>query len=147
MKMGQLTDEHSDPSPDSVTRGHEPDPLRVRLLVWSLVGFIGFAVVAHVGIWYVMKHDTDQPRYVDRRRSVARPDPGPPAGAPPLQPTPRHDVVPWQDVAELRAAEDRVFGEMGWRVENGRAVIPDSIVRAVAARTATRPAGLGGGDK
>jgi hypothetical protein len=147
MNMGQLPDEHPDPSPDSVTRGHESDPLRVRLLVWSVVGFIGFAGVAHIGIWYVMKHYMNDPRAVDRARSVARPDPGPPAGAPPLQPSPRHDVVPWQDVADMRAAEDRVFGEMGWRVENERAVIPDSVVRAVAARASTRPTGAGGGGK
>jgi hypothetical protein len=146
--MPQLPDRHPDPSPATVARGHEQDPLPVRATVWLVVAFIGFAAVAHAGIWFVLKHEVRQPRAVDRPRSVVRPDPGPPAGAPALQPTPRHDETPWEDVAGMHEAEDGVFDAMGWTVEDGRARIPDAVVRAVAARAATRaapPTANGGG--
>src|SRR5258706_13666786 len=135
---------HSDLSHDAVARGHEPDPLRVRALVWLVAAFIAFAVVAHVGIWFLLKRYANEPRSVDRARSVARPDTDPPAGAPPLQPMPGHDLVPWQDVAAMHEAEDRVFAAIGWPVENGRARIPDAGVPAVAARATSRPASGGG---
>src|SRR5260221_6051884 len=115
-----------DPRHDVVARGHEPDPLRVRALVWFVAAFIAFAMVTHVGIWLLLKRYANEPRAVDRARSVARPDAGPPAGAPPLQPMPGHDLVPWQDVAAMHEHEDRVFAAIGWPVENGRAEIPDS---------------------
>jgi hypothetical protein len=138
-RTGQL-----DPRHDAVARGHEPDPLRVRALVLFVIAFIAFAIVAHVGIWLLLKRYANESRAVDQARSVARPDTGPPAGAPPLQPTPGHDFVPWQDVAAMHEAEDRVFASIGWPVENGRARIPDAVVRAIAARATSRPTSGGG---
>src|SRR5258706_16383612 len=126
MRTGQPDSRH-----DAVTRGHESDSLRVRALVWLVTAFIAFAVVAHIGVWFLLKRSASVPRAVDRPRSVVRPDAGPPAGAPPLQPMPNHDFAPSQDVAAMHQEEDTVFAAIGWPVENGRARIPDSVVRAV----------------
>jgi hypothetical protein len=132
------------PDPVAIARGHEPDPLRVRAMVWFVIGFIAFAIAAHFGIWLLLKHDVSKPRFVDRPRSVMHAESGPPSGAPALQPMPQHDVVPWQDAAEMRAAENRVFTQLGWSPdEHGRARIPDSVISAVAARSSTRPATRG----
>jgi hypothetical protein len=134
-----------DPAPPaSIAAGHEPDPLRVRALVWFVIGFIAFAIVAHWGIWLLLKHDIRQPRYADRPRSIVHADPGPPADAPALQPTPQHDVVPWQDAVEMRDAENQIFTQLGWTLDDhGHARIPDSIIRAVAARSSTQPSTRG----
>jgi hypothetical protein len=132
------------PDPQAIDGGHEPDPLRVRAMVWSVIGFIAFAILAHAGIWFLLKHDVGKPRFVERPRSVVHPDAGPPSDAPAIQPMPQHDVVPWQDAADMRAAEDRVFTQLGWSLdEHGRARIPDSVVSAVAARSSTRPSTRG----
>jgi hypothetical protein len=146
--MSETATEQVDPWQEAVARGHEPDRVRFRTLAWLVTGFIGFAVVSHVALWFLLVRLTDAPRAVDRPRSVARSDASPAAGAPPLQPIPGHDEAPWQDVAAMRAAEDRVFGQMGWKVERGRARIPDGVIRAVATVSGTRPStrpGPGGG--
>lgn len=139
--MSQREFAQPDPAPaDSITAGHEPDTLRVRAIVWLVVGFIAFAIVMHWGIWLLLKHDVAQPRYTDRPRSIVHADPGPPSEAPALQPIPQHDVVPRQDAAEMREAENHIFTQLGWSLDaHGHARIPDSIIRTVAARSSTRP--------
>jgi hypothetical protein len=132
------------PQPGAIGAGHEPDPMSVRAMVWFVIGFIAFAIAAHWGIWLLLKHDVRQSRYIDRPRSIVHADPGPPSGAPALQPMPHHDVVPWQDAAEMHEAENRVFTQLGWTPDDhGHARIPDSIITAVAARSATRPSTQG----
>lgn len=146
--MSELRKGQVDPWHETLARGHEPDRVRFRALVWLVVGFVGFAVVSHAALWFLLLRYADEPRAADRPLSVARRDAGPAVGAPPLQPIPGHDEAPWQDVAAMRAAEDRVFGQMGWKVERGRARIPDDVIRTVAKVGATRPAtrpGPGGG--
>ena len=138
--MSQTPTAHHVPSSESLARGHEPDGLRMRTLVWLVVGFIAFAVAVQIGIWFVLKHYTHGPRAADRARSVARVEAGPPADAPPLQPTPGHDRAPWQDVAAMRASEDQVFAQMGWTVKGGHARIPDAVVHAVSSGSTTAPA-------
>ena len=139
--MSEMRSRQSDA--DAIARGHEPDQLRVRAIVWFVIGFIAFAIVAHWGIWLVLKHYVGQPRFVDRPRSVVQAEAGPPSGAPALQPIPDHDEAPREDVAAMHAAEDRVFRQLGWSAEGGRVRIPDSVISAVAARAATQPAGGG----
>ena len=143
--MSEMRSEQSGPQHDTVTRGHEPDSLRVRAAVWLVVAFIGFAIIAHIGVWFLLKRYASAPRAVDRPRSVARPETRPPAGAPPLQPMPNYDLVPSEDLAEMHREENWVFAAIGWPVENGRARIPDSVLKAVAARATSRP--TSGGDK
>lgn len=147
--MSEAQTEQVDSREEARKRGHEPDRLRVRALVWLVIGFVAFAVASHAGLWFLLKGYTDEPRAADERRSVARAEAAPAAGAPPLQPIPGHDEVPWQDLARVRAKEDDVFAAMGWTVARGHARIPDAVIRAVASgRTTTaptsRPAAPGG---
>ena len=129
---------------------HEPDPLRFGWLVAFVFGLIVLGWGTKVLVWRILVHYTQGVRAVDRPRSAARVDAGGlPPGAPALQPIPQHDLVPWQELAAMRESEDRVFAGMGWPVKEGRAQIPDAVVKAVAARpttqATTQPARSGGG--
>src|SRR3954467_10733505 len=97
----------NNPSPEALSKGFEPEHVRLRPFVIAVVCFVAFAGVTHVALWYLVKADT-RPREVDARTS-AIPTAPPTTDFPPLQPTPDHDRVPKQDIESLRQNEDRLF--------------------------------------
>jgi hypothetical protein len=132
--MAQPT--HQDPSPESLTKGYEPSRLRPRWFVVAVVGFVAFAAVTHVLLWYLVKYDANPRPAVDRPISTLAGNDLPPKQSPPLQPTPNHDRVPKEDLESMYRGEDHVFAALGWRVDktSHRVTPPDQLVRLVADR-------------
>jgi hypothetical protein len=127
--------------------------LSARAMLWFLVWLVVAAAVIHLLLWFVMKRIANDVRpAVDRPANLVEPPAAEVAAAPPLQPSTGHDVLPREDLARMREAEDAVFERLGWTVDRrtGLAKVPASVVQAVAHRTAaadTRPSTMpsGGG--
>lgn len=141
------------PSPEAVAAGYEPSRLSARAMSWFLAWFVIAAAVIHVLLWFVMKQMGNHVRpSVDRPASLVEPSSAVVSGAPPLQPSTGHDLLPREDLARMHQAENAVFEHLGWTVDRrtGLAKVPASVVRAVARRgaaAATHPstAPSGGG--
>jgi hypothetical protein len=114
--------------------------MRVRWFAVAVACFIAFAAVTHWWLWVLVKADATPPRAVDYPLSAVpdygRADTGATMAAPPLQPTPSHDRLPYQDLEALRRGEDNVFESLGWKVDEAthQATPPEDLIRKVAAR-------------
>jgi hypothetical protein len=131
------------PSPEAIAAGYEPMRLSGRSLFWFLAWFVIAMVLICALVWFVMKWmGSDVRPEVDRPQNVIEPSAVEVVGAPPLQPSTGHDVLPREDLARLREDEDQVFAHLGWTVDErtGLATVPESVIQAVARRAATRPA-------
>jgi hypothetical protein len=123
--------------PESLARGYEREEFRLRWFVGAVVCLVLFAAAMHVGLWYLTKADS-RPRLADRPASSVA-EYRPTMSAPPLQSAAGHDRLPRQDLAAMRQAEDRIFADLGWKVDGQthRATPPDALVRRVADRYAS----------
>jgi hypothetical protein len=113
---------------------------------WFVLWFVGVAAVIHVALWVLLKHYDRDSRQAEAPANVIADSGAVPRGeqGPPLQPSTGHDLLPREDLAGMREAEDAVFARLGWVDQTTHAVrVPDPIVTAVAKRTggraATRP--------
>jgi hypothetical protein len=131
---------------ETLAKGYQPGDMRVRWFALAVACFIAFAAVTHWWLWVLVKADATPPRGVDRPLSAVpdygRADTGTTAAAPPLQPTPTHDRLPYQDLEALRRGEDNVFKSLGWKVDAAthQATPPDALVRKVVAQYQHRAA-------
>ena len=131
-----------DPPLESLARRHEVTGVSIRALMWFFGAFIAVAVVLHAGLWFLLLHFAHEPRAVDAPRSIVAGAPAP-LDAPPLQPTPAHDRLPYQDLQQMYAREDAVFAALGWSVDPAThaAAIPEALLRRLTPPT-TRPGGF-----
>jgi hypothetical protein len=121
--------------------GHEPMRLSGRSMFWFLFWFTLTIAVICALVWFVMKRmGSDVRAEVDRPQNVLEPSAVVVLGAPPLQPSTGHDVLPREDLARLREQEDQVFAHLGWTVDErtGSIRVPPSVIQAVAHRTVVR---------
>jgi hypothetical protein len=120
--------------------------MRGRAIGWFVLWFVGVAAVIHVALWVLLKHYDRDFRRADEPANVIADSGAVPPGeqGPPLQPSTGHDVLPREDLAGMREAEDAVFAHLGWVDQKTHAVrVPDAVVSAVARRAggaSTRPA-------
>jgi hypothetical protein len=131
--------------PASVDRGYEPMLVRGRGLAWFVAWFLAMAAVIHVALWVLLKRYDHEARQADRPANVIVDAGSVPRGeqGPPLQPSTGHDVLPREDLAAMRQAEDETFARLGWVDPATHTVrVPDAIVVSVARRVgaaATQP--------
>jgi len=155
--MDPTTSQQHDPSRDggaggagpasreSVDRGYEPMLVRGRGLAWFVVWFVVVIAVINVAVWFLLKRYDRDFRQAEQPASLIADGRAVPRGeqGPPLQPSTGHDVLPREDLADLRGAEDEVFARLGWEDPTTHAIrVPDAIVSAVARRpggASTRP--------
>jgi hypothetical protein len=115
--------------------------MSARAMVWFVVSFFATMAVIFWALHPVMWHLTREAREIDPARSaVERPEWLQP-GAPKLQPSEEHDTLPREDLAAMRAAEDRVFAHLGWLDEKRGVTVPRGLVERVGKGTT----GLGTG--
>lgn len=151
--------EHTDYSEDDLfnpeTR-HEERDVPVRSLWRAMIGFVIFAIISHIILWFLYKGfvalERNQPEAP--LTEVARPvDADVPQNQPLLQPFPKVDqngvpVLPQQntprsDLREMRRQENEVLHNYGWvSRDNGVVHMPIEKAKAImAARLAQqRPA-------
>jgi hypothetical protein len=116
--------------------GYESPSINLRGVVWFVSVLIPFAIFTHVLIWMIYAHY--QKNLEQNDSLTALPQQPMPNNAPPLQPSPPHQRVDREDLAEMHAREQAEFGRRGWT--NMR--IPDAIVEQVSQMSkqpATRP--------
>jgi hypothetical protein len=114
--------------------GYEDPGINLRGVVWFIAVFIPFVIATHVLIWLIYSHYY-KTAVVHDDATTALPQQPIPLNAPPLQPSPGHDVRPKEDLAAMRAREQAEFARRGWI--DGR--IPDSIVEQVSQMSAKQP--------
>jgi hypothetical protein len=145
------TTSKSDPSREAADQGYEPARMSARAMVWFVASFAVAMVVIFWAMHPVMRHLTHEARALDGSRSAVEERETPPPGAPELQPSVDHDMLPKEDLAAMRAKENEVFAHLGWRDDKGRVTVPASVVARVAKRAATqassRPTTRAGGVK
>jgi hypothetical protein len=143
-----MTQSSEEVPPQQILRkGYEAADVSVRGLLWFVVIFLLTAAVLHTALWFLLKHYVSVPRVVDAPRSsvpsVTR------FIEPNLQPSPNHNALPREDLAQLRWDEAKRFEQLGWNVESDThsAHIPDSIVAQLVLRysTAATTQAAGGG--
>ena len=129
---------------------HESSDVPVRPLFWIIIIFVVFAVVSHIALWFMYKAFVkgERSRMEAPNTAVARPaNANVPQNQPLLQPFPRGEVPPQRatpvsDLADMRAAEDKVLQNYGW-VDKQQGIVHLPIERAkeLAAQqlTATPP--------
>ena len=134
---------------------HEHSDVPVRPLIWSLIIFVVFGIVAHIVLGFFFKGlaKAERKRAEAPQTTVARPgDADVPKGQPLLQPFPLEKTLPQNntpviDLIEMRKREDAVLHNYGW-VDRQKGVVHIPIDEAkgrvvaqlsVAAATATAP--------
>ncbi len=122
-------------SPESLIRRYEPLGVSSKGLLLFVFFFLLTAVVLQADLWVLLTYLVSRPRPQDQSDSIATLITPPPY--PPLQPMPAHMNLPFQDLVLLRRKEDDRFRRSGWRIDpvTGQAVIPDSIVKQLGARS------------
>ncbi|HEX8523956.1 MAG TPA: hypothetical protein VF669_17010 [Tepidisphaeraceae bacterium] len=134
--------EQAQPQPLNPEVDYERSTISTRLIVYFAVGFVLFAIVGHIGLWFAW-HWLDQhataPSAVTSStmpQTIITPMPR-------LQPSPGNDSTPWQDLRAMQERETAEFKRRGWINENtGQVAIPDQIIQQVAQLSATtQPAG------
>ena len=135
---------------------HEHSDVPVRPLIWSLIIFVVFGIVAHIVLGFLFKGlvSSERKRAEAPQTTVARPaDADVPKGQPLLQPFPMRKTLPQNstpvvDLIEMRKREDAVLRNYGW-VDRQKGVVHIPIDEAkgrvvaqlsVAAATAPAPA-------
>ena len=132
------TTSKSAPSPEAVGQGYEPARMSARAMVWFVVSFFVTMAVIFWALHPVMHHFTREAREIDPQRSAAGETEGLPPGAPALQPSVDHDTLPREDLAAMRAEEDRVFAHLGWLDEKRGVTVPRGLVERVGKVAATQ---------
>lgn len=119
------------PSAESLRRGYEASDVRFSALVSVIIGTIVFAFVLHFIIWNVTEMFLSHARSMDLPRSAIQEPQVPPA--PTIQPMHTADVLPSQDLQEMREHEDAVFKQLGWQVNSAThsVQIPADLVAKV----------------
>ena len=129
---------HRPPSASDIQRGHEEIDLPSgRGFVYFLMGFVAFAAVVHVTLWWLY--------------GALRPAPlpiSPLADRAPLPPEPRlqgtvvHPTLDVQDMSALRRAEDEKLNGYGWANRQAGVVrIPiENAIRLTLERGLPKPA-------
>ena len=87
---------------------HETSDISIRGVVWFVIVLAGTAALIHVAMWGLF-------RVFDHMEAANDPFVSPlalPAGTVP--PEPRLQTTPWQDLQQLRAAEDATLQSYGW---------------------------------
>ncbi len=109
---------------ETVPRGHERRDANVRAIVWSGVGLVVVAVIAHVALW-IQLHG------LSRQREAELPPRSPVAEAlPAAPPEPRLQTAPHADLADLRGEEEATLGSYGW-VDRRAGIVRVPIDRAI----------------
>lgn len=126
--------QNDNPPPETIARGYEAMPFRLRWLWISIVSIVVSAVVIHFVVWGLMKHFGKRIREADVQQSAVQVEHQ--MAAPSLQPTPTHDQLPAEDLAAMHAREDAIFMQLGWKrdAETGTFHPPADLVRAVGNR-------------
>ncbi len=104
---------------------HEESDVNVRALIWFFVIFVAFAVVAHIGLWFLFKGFARiERRDIAPLTQMPRPEnAGVPQNQPLLQPFPReagqevlppNRSTPVTDLKEMREQEDQALHSYGW---------------------------------
>ena len=125
---------------------HESSDVPIRPLFVFIVIFIVFAIVSHIALWFLYKAfvSSERKRMDPPATAVTKPaDAAVPKNQPLLQPFPTGNVPPQRntpvsDLADMRAAEDRVLHNYGW-VDRQKGIVHIPIERAkelMAARLA-----------
>jgi len=117
---------HADDAIANVETHREKSDVDARALMWFAVIFVIFAVVTHFALWILFKFfvRTERRQSTAPLTEMARPaDMNVPA-EPRLQPFPTkaptgrvlppYATTPVTDMAQMRAAEDRVLQSYGW---------------------------------
>lgn len=117
---------------------YERDEPSLRIASLGVAAFALLAAAVLSGMWLLWTRETDRAERADQSLSAARPTLQ--FAAPPLQPSPGHDVLPREDLAEMRAREDSVFSALGWKTTDGAVAVPEEIVRQVQSRQAPNAA-------
>jgi len=122
------------PPPETIARGYEAMPFRLRWLWIAIASVVVSAVVIHLIVWKVMTHYGKRMREADVEQSAVHV--AHQMAAPSLQPTPAHDQLPAEDLAAMHSREDAIFTQLGWKrdAETGVFGPPADLVRAVANR-------------
>jgi hypothetical protein len=120
-------------APESLIRRYEPLGISIRGLTLFVFFFLLTAAVLHADLWVLLTYLSSRPRPQDQSNSIATLITPPPY--PPLQPMPAHMNLAFQDLVQLRHAEDDRFRRTGWRIDpvTGQAVIPDRIIKQLTA--------------
>lgn len=103
------------PSAESQRLGYETSDVRFGGLAWFVLGTIVFGVVLWIIIWFIMQMFLHHAQVDDVPRSAIHAAQVPPA--PTIQPMHAADVLPSQDLQEMREHEDAVFQQLGWKVD------------------------------
>ena len=117
------------PSAESLRRGYETSDITFSGLVWFVLGTIVFAVVLWIIIWFIMQMFLHNARVDDVPRSAIHAVQVPPA--PTIQPMHAADVLPSQDLQEMREHDaHNTAAILDWR---------RSAIKAWAAAARTDP--------
>jgi hypothetical protein len=132
---------------------HESSDVPVKGLLWFIVIFVVFAVITHFVILFFYKGlvNMERGRMDPPSTAIQRPaDADVPQNQPLLQPFPRTDgdgtpippqrITPVSDLADMRAAEDKVLKNYGWMDrQNGVVHIPiEQAKQALVAKLAVQ---------
>jgi hypothetical protein len=112
-------------------------------MVWFVVSFFVTMAVIFWALHPVMHHFTREAREIDPAQSSVEETEGLPPGAPALQPSVEHDMLPREDLAAMRAEEDRMFAHLGWMDDKKRVTVPRALVDRVGKAAATTQATTG----
>jgi len=144
-------DQFRAPSPESLAAGYETSGVSINGLAIFLICMILFAATVHVAIWYGMRlfditvaaqnrspSALQDPRLMGGKENLTRlPMPPPPRIQPSAPQTGMPDQPLYTPRAELQLmyrAEDGVFKQMGWKVDEPSHVqtqIPADAIAAV----------------
>jgi hypothetical protein len=118
--------------------------MSARAMVWFVVSFLVTMAVIFWALHPVMRHFMREAREIDPQRSAVGETEGLPPGAPALQPSVEHDTLPREDLAAMRAEEDRVFAHLGWLDDKRGVTVPLALGKRVGkAATTQGTAGTG----
>lgn len=134
-------DEAPSTNPDSIALGYEASRVSVRGLFWFFVGFVSFGLLMHLLLWWVLgvlvrASAPDTPPRSPFAAQIA------PTPAAPLQPSPSHPTLAWQDFRSMRQHEDRELSRYA-RTAGDHASIPIERAMELALQhgiLTTRPA-------
>lgn len=111
---------------------HEESDVNVRALIWFFVIFVVFGVITHFALWFLYKGFVK----MERRETaplteMQRPaDIAVPKNQPLLQPFPPNRNTPVNDLADMRAAEEKALKTYGWvDRQKGVARIPIDVAK------------------
>lgn len=122
-------------TPEQESLLHEPERIRLRVMIQFFIWFFVIAIVIHILIYavYVLYRSQARAQSVPitglSNTHVAPPEPR-------LQPSLAHDALPRVDMETLRQQNLEEFRRRGWVDETGRVRVPVGIAQRIAEMSA-----------